>query len=105
VDNKDKTFGGVNQVQMLAKKLRENKSSLHIARIPEKTKKLFIAIADEEFCSDYGMLVKFLLDKVVAGDNSNILEKLDAQEKRIDALETKKEENSIKTLSGRKLEK
>ena len=105
MDNKDKTFGGVNQVQMLAKKLRENKSSLHIARIPEKTKKLFIAIADEEFCSDYGMLVKFLLDKVVAGDNSNILEKLDAQEKRIDALETKKEENSIKTLSGRKLEK
>jgi len=105
VDNKDKTFGGVNQVQMLAKKLRENKSSLHIARIPEKTKKLFIAIADEEFCSDYGMLIKFLLDKVVAGDNSNILEKLNEQEKRIDALETKKEENSIKTLSGRKLEK
>ena len=105
MDNKDKTFGGVNQVQMLAKKLRENKSSLHIARIPEKTKKLFIAIADEEFCSDYGMLIKFLLDKVIAGDNNSILEKLNAQEKRIDALETKKEENSIKTLSGKELKK
>lgn len=100
---KDKTFGGVNQVQMLAKKLRENKSSLHIARIPEKTRKLFIAIADEEFCSDYGMLLKFLLDKVVAGDTSTILKRLDEQDKRIQELEDKKEENSIKTLSGKKI--
>jgi len=105
VDNDDKTFGGVNQVQMLAKKLRENKSSLHIARIPEKTKKLFITIAEEEFCSDYGMLVKFLLDKVIAGDNKNIVDRLNSQEKRIDALETKKEEDSIKTLNGRRLKK
>jgi hypothetical protein len=103
VEKQDKTFGGVNQVQELARKLRENKSSLHIARIPEKTRKLFIAIADEEFCSDYGMLVKFLLDKVVAGDTKAILKRLDEQDERIKELEDKKEESTIKTLSGKKI--
>lgn len=103
MEKQDKTFGGVNQVQELARKLRENKSSLHIARIPEKTRKLFIAIADEEFCSDYGMLVKFLLDKVVAGDTKAILKRLDEQDERIKELEDKKEESTIKTLSGKKI--
>ena len=102
---KDETFGGVNQVQILARKLRENKSSLHIARIPEKTRKLFIAIADEDFCSDYGMLLKFLLDKVIAGDASNIIKRLDEQEKRIQELEDKKSEGSIRTLNGKKIKK
>ena len=100
---KDKSFGGVNPAVALAKKLRENKSSLHIARIPEKTRKLFITIADEEFCSDYGMLLKFLLDKVIAGDTKYLIERLNEQEKRIDALESKDEDSSIKTLSGKKI--
>lgn len=102
---KDKSFGVVNPALALAKKLRENKSSLHIARIPEKTRKLFITIADEEFCSDYGMLLKFLLDKVIAGDTKYLIERLDEQDKRIQELENKetKEENSIKTLNGKKI--
>jgi hypothetical protein len=37
--------------------------SLNISRIPLNTKKRFLAIANEEdFCSDYGMALKFLLD-------------------------------------------
>lgn len=106
---KDKSFGGVNPAIALARKLRENKSSLHIGRIPEKTRKLFITIAEEEFCSDYGMLLKFLLDKVIAGDTKYLIERLDEQDKRIQVLENKEtseetsEESSIKTLSGKQI--
>ena len=102
---KDISLGVDSPALMLAKKLKEKNNSLYISRVPKGTRDIFIAIADEEFCSDYGMLIKFLLDKVIARDNNSILEKLNAQEKRIDALETKKEENSIKTLSGKELKK
>lgn len=35
---------------------------LHIGRVPKKTYVEFIKLADEEFCSDFGMLLKFLYD-------------------------------------------
>ncbi len=33
-----------------------------ISRIPNKTKEYFKKLADEEFCSDYGMTLKYLCD-------------------------------------------
>lgn len=99
----DKSPGANSPASRLVKKLQENKSSLHIGRIPDKTRKLFIAIANEEFCSDYGMLLKFLLDKVVSGDTKHILEKLEEHEDRIKELESPQEDDSIKTLSGKQL--
>jgi len=38
------------------------KAGLNISRIPSKAKKRFIELANEDFCGDYGMLVKYLLD-------------------------------------------
>jgi len=103
VEIKDISLGVDSPALMLAKKLKEKNNSLYISRVPKGTRDIFIAIADEEFCSDYGMLLKFLIDKVMAEDNKSILEKLEVQDKRIDALETKKQEDSIKTLNGKKI--
>ena len=49
--------GVKNPAHLLRHKLQENRKSLHIARIPDKTKETFIALAEEEFCGDYGMLL------------------------------------------------
>ena len=95
--------GETNPVSKLAKKLQDNRSSLHIGRIPEKTRDLFIAIADEEFCSDYGMLLKYLLDKAVDNDNKAIVNKIEELEERISDLENNTEEKGIKSLNGKKL--
>lgn len=100
---KDKNLGTMNPAQMLAKKLRDNKSSLHIGRIPEKTREVFIAIANEEFCSDYGLLLKAMVDKFIDVDNQKIIEKIQSHEERLERLESNKVEEStkIKSLSGR----
>lgn len=94
---------GENTTQKLVKKLQENRTSLHIARVPKKTRELFIAIADEEFCSDYGFLLKFLLDKVISQDNKVVMEKLEEQDKRIQQLENNSKESDIKLLNGKSL--
>jgi hypothetical protein len=104
----DKNPGAENPALKLVKKLQDNKSSLHIGRIPIKSRELFVAIADEEFCSDYGMLLKYLLDKVVDNDNKAIVNKIEELEERISNLENsdlnpKDKEEGIKSLSGKKL--
>lgn len=37
--------------------------SLYMGRVPEKTKKAFIELAEDEFCGDYGMTLKWLIDR------------------------------------------
>ena len=93
---------GENPTQKLVRRLQENKNSLHIARIPEKTRKVFIAIADEEFCSDYGFLLKFLVDKVISQDNKALLERIDSHESRISSLEDNSDKPTKKMLNGTK---
>ena len=93
-----------NPAHVLADKLRENKKSLHIARVPEKTKEDFITLADEEFCSDYGMLLKFLMDDMVKRDERIIFSVLDEHEKRILDLESNlKEQAPSAPNEGRKM--
>lgn len=94
---------GESPANRLVKKLQENKTSLHIARVPKKTREIFIAIADEEFCSDYGFFLKFLIDKVISQDNKIVMEKLEEQDKRIQQLENNSKESDIKLLNGKSL--
>ena len=69
--------------------------SLYIARVPEKAKKVFMDLADNEFESDYGMTLKYLMDlykgcfptghEVIEAEIETIktrLEKLESQEKQ-----------------------
>ena len=102
--------GEKNPAHLLRKKLQENRKSLHIARIPDKTKETFIALAEEEFCGDYGMTLKWLIDDIPGQDTRMIIAKLEEQEARLQALESAThsseeapDENKKKMLSGREI--
>lgn len=109
MEEKSEQPGVQNPAHLLARKLQENRKSLHIARIPDKTKEAFIALAEEEFCGDYGMTLKWLMDDIPSQDTRMIIAKLEEQEARIQALESKthsteevSDENEIKMLDGSK---
>ena len=65
-----------NPAHKLAKRLQENRKSLHIARIPDKTKADFISLAEEDFCGDYGMTLKWLMDDLINPDVKLIMERV-----------------------------
>ena len=110
MEEKEQNPGVQNPALKLAKKLQENRRSLHIARIPDKTKEAFIALADEEFCGDYGMTLKWLIDDIPSQDTRMIIAKLEEQEARLQALESAPhtneevpDENTKKMLDGKKI--
>lgn len=86
-ENKQKP-GVKNPAHVLAKKLQENRKSLHIARVPDRTKEVFIALAEKEFCGDYGMTLKWLIDDIPSQDTRMIVSKLEEHESRLQVLES-----------------
>ena len=110
MEEKSEQPGVQNPAHLLAKRLQENRKSLHIARIPDKTKEAFMALAEAEFCGDYGMTLKWLIDDIPSQDTRMIIAKLEEQEARLQALESAThsseevpDENKRKMLSGRKI--
>lgn len=92
------------QTRMLVERLQENKKSLHIARVPDKTKIDFVTLADTEFCSDYGMTLKWLMDDLMGQDTKMIISKLEEHEDRLNTLESKSPlRNDLPKSSGRKM--
>ncbi|RLI50973.1 MAG: hypothetical protein DRP09_19625 [Candidatus Thorarchaeota archaeon] len=82
-------------IEEARKKIMEHKP-LVINRVPFRTRELFISLANEEFCSDYGMTLKYLID------NLEIQRLLLEHEQRISALENKPtDEKIIKTVGGK----
>ncbi len=109
MEQENKKPGVQNPAHTLAKRLQENRKSLHIARVPDKTKKAFMDLAEEEFCGDYGMTLKWLIDDILSLDDRMIIAKLEDQETRIQALESatplgeeKPNEDVKKMLDGKK---
>lgn len=87
-------------------KKRIIEQSLGISRVPKKTKFEFINLADAEFCSDYGMTLKFLMDVTKQNTLLDILAaKYLELEDRLNEMEGKPKKILIKTLSGKKIEK
>lgn len=95
---------GVNPAHKVAERLRENRQSLHIARVPEKTKKQFIELAEEEFCGDYGMTLKWLMDDIPNLDIRMIIAKLEEHESRISVLESIPKEEKPKKKTRKMLD-
>ena len=102
--------GVQNPAHVLAHKLQENRKSLHIARVPEETKEEFTTFANEEFCGDYGMALKWLIDDIPNQDIRMIIAKIEEQEARIQNLESVNHpgeelstENGVKMLNGKKI--
>ena len=68
---------------------------LIISRIPQRTKKQFTDIAKAEFCDDYGMTLKWLMDYAFV--IQPLLDRVTQIEKRLDSKqeEPKKEKKMI----------
>ena len=97
-----------NKLNEITKKLSE--ISLNISRVPSNTKRDFISLANAEFCGDYGMLLKTLVDEFIAYQNVKALffDKLQNMEDKIDRLsdnlsEQESSKEVRKTLSGRQI--
>jgi len=95
------------QMDQLRKRLKE--TTLGINRVPKQTKSDFTQLADCEFESDYGMTLKFLIDKL---KENSIIELISAKvieiDQRISELETKEkvpQTKKIRLASGRIIEK
>lgn len=53
------------QILKLKKTLQENRKSLNIARLPDKTKEEFVNLANESFVGDYGWCLKWCLEQAL----------------------------------------
>lgn len=99
-----------NQANKLMKRLQENRKSLNIARVPDKTKEDFVDLANEKFCGDYGMALREILNCYLEYHAmkttffQNIDMKLDHILGSISQTEQKEEklENFIRMLDGTK---
>ena len=76
-----------NPAHKLLAKLGRNRESLYISRVPPTIKERFQELAEKEFCGDYGMLLKWLMDGIIAQDTRAIMETLEDHELRLQNLE------------------
>ena len=98
------------KIEEIRKKV--SRTSLHIGRIPEKTKTEFIKLCEEEFEKDYGMCIKWLMDfrnGLLSSPNQILSDKIDVLAEELNQLkqmvETKPEKKTKrKMLSGKELE-
>ena len=94
-------------------KERVREKSLHISRVPSKTKTRFMELANEEFEGDYGMLLKKLIeiyDCVYPTGHEEIEERLYQIELKLVQIEQKlnerkEEKPEIKSISGKIIQK
>lgn len=73
--------------EKILEKIKENSMGIRISRVPPKTKEAFIFLANEEFCGDFGMTLKWLMDDILSQDTRLILESLRNHEERLLRLE------------------
>jgi hypothetical protein len=102
-----------NRINEITKKLSE--LSLNISRVPSKTKKDFIGLANAEFAGDYGLCLKYVFDqaleyqymKALFFDKMQALQdKIDTIQENLDSLSNKHEEKiPSKKRLGRIVEK
>jgi hypothetical protein len=96
--------------EKILERIKENSQGIRINRVPPKTKVAFIKLAEEEFCGDYGMTLKFLVDDIMSQDTRFLMESLRNHEERLLLLEQKQsvvvpvvdkiEDNEKKMLDG-----
>lgn len=85
---------------------------LVMSRVPQKTRDLFVALAEEEYCGDYGLFLKSVLDGYLMWKTffENTSMKLDVLSEKLDSItdlvseENKEQKPEGKTmLNGRKV--
>jgi len=108
---KNETIGDMPHAQKIMAKIKGNKCGLNISRIPPKTKDDFIALADKEFCSDYGFTLKFLMDDLIDPDIRILVDEIGVLKSKVAELEANSSvknvepettDNTIKMCDGSK---
>ena len=97
-----------NKIEEIQKRILELK--LVISRVPRKTKEDFVALANSEFCGDYGMCLKWCYEQameknVIKSFFENVDFKLDYIIGGTPQSEQKPETDTIKMVNGRIVEK
>ena len=91
-------------------KERIQQQSLAINRVPTQTKEGFIALANAEFCGDYGLTLREILNQALEYRAmkytffDNIDMKLDKILEGVPQIEEKPEKETINLLSGKRIE-
>jgi len=71
------------EVARIRKMMLGRRPDLTIQRIPNDVKEKFIELSEKEFCKDYGMCLKWLIDMYMPR-NIEIMARLDEIEKKLD---------------------
>lgn len=83
--------------QIFERITQENRKSLKMSRVPGDTKQRFLALADAEFDSDYGMTLKWLMDGIISVESVKILEEVQELRIRIERLEATPKQSGTNT--------
>lgn len=96
-------------LRRITSKNKNEVRDIQISRVPKKTFEEFKELAEKEFCGDYGMLLKFLMDGILSEDMIMVVNRLNELHDRLcdleDALKepalVEPENNNIKLANGR----
>lgn len=101
--------------QLLAEfKERLGYYTLSMGRVPKKTYEQFVDFAEKEFCKDYGMAFKHLIDfyfGLIPAGNEHLQIQIEALKKEIDEIKLKlnepeeEEDTGVRMLNGRVLQR
>ena len=82
-------------------------TSVSIKRVPKETEEAFKKFANDEFVGDYGMALKYLVDKVLIEPLpfQQVYAILEDHENRLAKIEGVGAKKIIKTISGREIGK
>ncbi len=93
------------RTETLFERIEKGNQTIHIARVPQATKAKFIDLANEQFCGDYGMCLKFLCDGLINPDINIVYAQLEDLNSRVVYLENNQskieEKKQVKALNGR----
>jgi len=97
--------------QIMQRISTDKEKSLYIARIPLETKKRFTELAEKEFCNDFGMTLKWLIDGIPEQHLQVIHDRINAIEEQLMQLREQitqpqqEKKTTIKLLNGKIIER
>ncbi len=102
-------------INKILNKITRNQDSLHISRVPKKTRDAFVELANEDYAGDYGMCLVMLMSQVINSNERMLLEEIDELNERLNQLEarvsssaskeTSEDKKTIKTLNGKEIKR
>jgi len=101
-DDESERKGYLEKIEEIQQKI--SRTTIHISRVPEKTKTRFVEIANNEFEGDYGFCLKQLLDfrdGLLTTPNQMILDRIEILEEKINNLKIEDEPKTKKMVGGR----